>query len=303
MRSAQQQGHPVISLDTKNRELVGAFKNGGREWRTKGEPEQVNVHDFVIAEQGTAIRYGVCDLSRDEGWVSVGVDHDTAHFAVNAICSWWNRMGCSAYGGTGQLVITADAGGSNSPRTWLWKWEMQRFANRTGLSITVCPYPPGSSKRNRIEHRLFSYIAMNWRGKPLVSLAIVVNLIGATTHGMAGVVVRTKLRVTLRKLTQVGHWPTNMQSSLSGTMPRATIVSQRGFDFAYAIRAFLDPARIVGKDRRWDYGEDRYRLLGAIESRVFVVIYAMRGAAIQIISARKANRREVREYEQNTRED
>ena len=148
VRSAQQQGHPVISVDTKKKELVGEFKNGGREWRAKGDPEQVKVHDFVIPEQGKAIPYGVYDLSRDEGWVSVGVDHDTAHFAVNAIRSWWNRMGRSAYGGTGQLVITADAGGSNSPRTRLWKWELQRFANRTGLTITVCHYPPGTSKWN-----------------------------------------------------------------------------------------------------------------------------------------------------------
>ena len=192
VRSAQQQGHPVISVDTKKKELVGEFKNGGREWRVKGDPEQVKVHDFVIPEQGKAIPYGVYDLSRDEGWVSVGVDHDTAHFAVNAIRSWWNRMGRSAYGGTGQLVITADAGGSNSPRTRLWKWELQRFANRTGLTITVCHYPPGTSKWNRIEHRLFSYIAMNWRGKPLVSLATVVNLIGATTTA-SGLRVRSEI--------------------------------------------------------------------------------------------------------------
>ena len=192
VRSAQQQGHPVISVDTKKKELVGEFKNGGREWRVKGDPQQVKVHDFVIPEQGKAIPYGVYDLSRDEGWVSVGVDHDTAHFAVNAIRSWWNRMGRSAYGGTGQLVITADAGGSNSPRTRLWKWELQRFANRTGLTITVCHYPPGTSKWNPIEHRLFSYIAMNWRGKPLFSLAAVVNLIGATTTA-SGLRVRSEI--------------------------------------------------------------------------------------------------------------
>ena len=189
--SAQQQGHPVISVDTKKKELVGEFKNGGREWRPKGNPEPVKVHDFVIPEQGKAIPYGVYDLSR-EGWVSVGVDHDTAHFAVNAIRSWWNRLGRPAYGGTGQLLITADAGGSNSPRTRLWKWELQRLANRTGLTITVCHYPPGTSKWNRIEHRLFSYIAMNWRGKPLVSLATVVNLIGATTTA-SGLRVRSEI--------------------------------------------------------------------------------------------------------------
>ena len=158
-------------------------------------PEEVKVHDFVIPENGKAIPYGIYDLSRDEGWGSVGIDHDTAHFAVNAIRRWWNRMGRSAYGGSGHFVITIDTGGSNSPRTRLWKWELrgvtqpdeapallQRFANRTGLSITVCHYPPGiSNGTESIKHRLFSYIAMNWRGKPLVSLATVVNLIGATT--------------------------------------------------------------------------------------------------------------------------
>ena len=192
VRGAQEQGHPVISVDTKKKELIGEFKNGGREWRAKGEPEQVKVHDFVVPDDGKAIPYGVYDLSRNEGWVSVGIDHDTAHFAVNAIRSWWNRMGRGAYRGTGHLVITADAGGSNSPRTRLWKWELQRFANRTGLTITVCHYPPGTSKWNRIEHRLFSYIAMNWRGKPLVSLATVVNLIGATTT-RSGLRVRSEI--------------------------------------------------------------------------------------------------------------
>jgi hypothetical protein len=181
VRAHQAQGHPVISVDTKKKELVGDFKNPGREWRPQGEPERVKVHDFVIPAQGKAIPYGVYDLSRDEGWVSVGVDHDTASFAVNSIRSWWKHMGRPAYGGTPHLLITADAGGSNGPKTRLWKWELQRFADRTGLTITVCHYPPGTSKWNKIEHRLFSYIAMNWRGKPLVSLAAVVSLIGATT--------------------------------------------------------------------------------------------------------------------------
>lgn len=181
VRRYQQQGNPVISVDTKKKELIGDFKNPGREWRPKGSPERVRVHDFIIPEQGKAIPYGVYDLSRDEGWVSVGVDHDTASFSVNAIRSWWQRMGRSVYGGASRLLITADAGGSNGPRTRLWKWELQKFANRTGLSITVCHYPPGTSKWNKIEHRLFSYIAMNWRGKPLVSLSAIVSLIGSTT--------------------------------------------------------------------------------------------------------------------------
>ncbi len=174
-------GQPAISVDTKKKELVGDFKNPGREWRPKGKPELVRVHDFLIPDQGKAIPYGVYDLRRDEGWVSVGIDHDTASFAVNAVRRWWKLMGRPAYRGADSLLITADAGGSNGPRVRLWKWELQKFANRTGLSITVCHFPPGTSKWNKIEHRLFSHIAMNWRGKPLVSLAAIVSLIGATT--------------------------------------------------------------------------------------------------------------------------
>ena len=181
IHGAQQRGEPVISVDTKKKELVGDFKNPGREWRPKGTPERVRVHDFVIPEQVKAIHYGVYDLSRDEGWVSVGIDHDTASFAMNAIRSWWQKMGRTVYGGASHLTVTADGGGSNGSRTRLWKWELQQFANRTGLTITVCHYPPGTSKWNKIEHRLFSYIAMNWRGKALTSLATIVSLIGTTT--------------------------------------------------------------------------------------------------------------------------
>jgi len=172
---------PIISIDTKKKELVGDFKNPGREWRPEGTPERVRVHDFIVPEQGKAIPYGVYDLTRDEGWVSVGIDHDTASFAMNAIRSWWQKMGRPVYGGVNRLLVTADAGGSNGAKTRLWKWELQQFANRTGLTITVCHYPPGTSKWNRIEHRLFSHIAMNWRGKALTSLATIVSLIGATT--------------------------------------------------------------------------------------------------------------------------
>lgn len=180
VRRFQKRRQPVVSVDTKKKELVGNFKNPGREWRRKGDPEPVRVHDFLIPEQGKAIPYGVYDLHRNEGWVTVGVDHDTASFAVNAIRRWWRLMGRPAYPGATSLLITADAGGSNGPRLRLWKWELQRFANRTGLSITICHFPPGTSKWNKIEHRLFSHIAMNWRGKPLVSLAAIVNLIGST---------------------------------------------------------------------------------------------------------------------------
>jgi hypothetical protein len=194
VRRAQRRTQPTISVDTKKKELVGDFKNIGRTWRPHGQPARVRVHDFVIRApgHGKAIPYGVYDLRRDEGWVSVGIDHDTASFAVNAIRRWWQRMGRPAYPHARSLVITADAGGSNGPRLRLWKWELQRFANRTGLTITVCHFPPGTSKWNRIEHRLFSHIAMNWRGTPLVDLATIVSLIGAT-RSRSGLRVRSEL--------------------------------------------------------------------------------------------------------------
>jgi transposase len=192
VRRYQKKGHPAVSVDTKKKELVGDFKNPGREWRPKGRPERVRVHDFLIPEQGKAIPYGVYDLQRNEGWVSVGLDHDTGSFAVNAIRRWWKIMGRPAYGTIPELLITADAGGSNGSRLRLWKWELQKFASRTGLSITVCHFPPGTSKWNKIEHRLFSHIAMNWRGKPLVSLATIVSLIGST-RTTAGLRVRSEI--------------------------------------------------------------------------------------------------------------
>jgi transposase len=192
----QQRKQPTISVDTKKKELVGDFKNGGRVWRPAGMPDRVRVHDFVIPPTGNrggkAIPYGVYDLQRNEGWVSVGIDHDTASFAVNAIRRWWQRMGRPVYPKAESLLITADAGGSNGTRLRLWKWELQRFANRTGLAITVCHFPPGTSKWNRIEHRLFSYIATNWRGTPLVNLATIVSLIGST-HSTSGLRVRSEI--------------------------------------------------------------------------------------------------------------
>lgn len=192
VRRYHKKAQPAISVDTKKKELVGDFKNQGREWRPKGSPEPVRVHDFLIPAQGKAIPYGVYDLHRNEGWVSVGIDHDTASFAVNAIRRWWKVMGSHVYPEATSLLITADAGGSNGSRLRLWKWELQKFANRTGLSISVCHFPPGTSKWNKIEHRLFSHIAMNWRGKPLISLASIVSLI-ADTHTETGLRVRSEI--------------------------------------------------------------------------------------------------------------
>ncbi|MGH7461139.1 MAG: ISAzo13 family transposase [Longimicrobiales bacterium] len=192
VRRSLRKGQPAVSVDTKKKELVGDFKNQGREWRPKGSPERVRVHDFLVPAQGKAIPYGIYDLHRNEGWVSVGVDHDTASFAVNAIRRWWRIMGRPAYPEATDLLITADAGGSNGSRLRLWKWELQKFANRTGLRIQVCHFPPGTSKWNKIEHRLFSHIAMNWRGKPLISLAAIVSLI-ADTQTETGLRVRSEI--------------------------------------------------------------------------------------------------------------
>jgi transposase len=172
---------PVISVDTKKKEMVGNFKNGGREMRPKGQPEKVRVHDFVDPELGRATPYGIYDLGRNSGWVSVGMDHDTAEFAVETIRRWWRSMGHPAYPEATRLLITADAGGSNGSRLRLWKVELQKLADETGLRIAVCHFPPGTSKWNKIEHRLFSYITQNWRGRPLRSFQAIVNLIAATT--------------------------------------------------------------------------------------------------------------------------
>ena len=174
-------GEPAISVDAKKKELVGPFKNGGRELRPKGQPAPVRVHDFVDKQLGRATPYGVYDLARNQGWVTVGIDRDTAEFAVASIQHWWQTLGRPAYPGATSLLITADGGGSNGSRLRLWKLELQRFADESGLELHVCHLPPGTSKWNKIEHRLFSYITQNWRGKPLVSYEVIVNLIAATT--------------------------------------------------------------------------------------------------------------------------
>jgi hypothetical protein len=172
---------PVISVDCKKKELVGDYANGGTEWQPAKRPVRVGVHDFPDAEMGKAIPFGVYDLFADEGWVSVGDHHDTAAFAVASIRRWWERMGRARYPKATRLMITADAGGSNSYRSRLWKTELARLAADIGLAITVCHFPPGTSKWNKIEHRLFSFISMNWRGRPLTSYRVVVELIAATT--------------------------------------------------------------------------------------------------------------------------
>jgi hypothetical protein len=186
------EGEPVISVDTKKKELVGDFKNAGREWRPQGQPEEVRVHDFLIKELGRAVPYGIYDLAANAGWVGVGRDHDTAAFAVQTIRRWWQEIGRPRYPGAGRLVITADGGGSNGSRLRLWKRELQDLANQTGLDLEVHHFPPGTSKWNSIEHRLFSFISMNWRAKPLVSYRVIVDLISATTTN-TGLTVRCEL--------------------------------------------------------------------------------------------------------------
>ena len=188
----QKSGQPVISVDCKKKELVGNFKNAGQTWRLKGCPELVLDHDFLIPENGKAIPYGVYDLTRNDGWVGVGIDHETASFAVRTIRRWWRTIGRPAYPKAEALLVTSDCGGSNGPRHRLWKWELQRFADATGLAVTVLHFPPGTSKWNKIEHRLFSYIGANWRGRPLTSVALVVKLI-ASTRTRTGLHVRCEL--------------------------------------------------------------------------------------------------------------
>jgi len=189
---AMRNGQPVISVDTKKKELVGQYKNGGREWRPQGEPEQVNVYDFVDKELGRVNPYGVYDLANNTGWVSVGTDHDTASFAVSTIRRWWFAMGKELYPDARELIITADGGGSNGSRVRLWKLELQKLADELCIPIRISHFPPGTSKWNKIEHRLFSFISMNWRGKPLVSHETIVNLIAATTT-RKGLKVRAEL--------------------------------------------------------------------------------------------------------------
>jgi transposase len=186
------EGEPVISVDAKKKELVGDFKNPGQAWHPKGKPEEVRVYDFPIEGQGRVTPYGVYDQGRNTGWVNVGIDHNTAEFAVESIRGWWNGVGQQQYPKAKRLLITADGGGSNGSRVRLWKWELQQLADETGLQITVCHFPPGTSKWNKIEHRLFAWISQNWRGKPLVSYEVIIKLIAATKT-RAGLTVQSRL--------------------------------------------------------------------------------------------------------------
>jgi len=200
----QRKNQPVISVDTKKKEILGEFKNNGREWRPKGNPESVQVHDFMDKELGKVIPYGVYDLSENKGWVSVGIDHDTASFAAEAIRRWWIKMGEQRYHGAKELLITADGGGSNGSRSRLWKVALQELANQLHMSIHVCHFPPGTSKWNKIEHRMFSYITQNWRGRPLISHEVIVQLIANTTTA-AGLKIHAEL--------DHGSYPTGLKVS------------------------------------------------------------------------------------------
>ena len=197
----QDRGQPVISVDTKKKELVGAFKNGGREWRPHGLPEEVKVHDFLEPELGKAIPYGVYDLTSNQGWVSGGIDHDTARFAVEAIRRWWHKMGSARYRNARKLLITADGGGSNGSRCRLWKVALQDLAAQLGMVVHVCHFPPGTSKWNKIEHRMFCHITQNWRGKPLISHEVIINLIAHTA---------TKTGLKIRAALDRGRYPTGV---------------------------------------------------------------------------------------------
>ncbi len=192
VRRFQNRDQPAISVDTKKKELIGDFKNAGRQWRPRGEPEEVRVHDFLDKNLGKVIPYGVYDMINNQGWVSVGIDHDTAQFAVNSIRRWWKRMGRRRFPRATKLLITADGGGSNSSRSRLWKVSLQALADQLGLCLHVCHFPPGTSKWNKIEHRLFSLITQNWRGRPLLSHQTVVNLIAGTTT-RTGLIVKAAL--------------------------------------------------------------------------------------------------------------
>lgn len=204
VRNFQRRRQPVISVDAKKKELIGNFKQNGQEWHPQGEPEKVRTHDFQDQELGKGIPYGVYDQTYNQGWVSIGIDHDTAEFATETIRRWWREMGCEVYPSARELLVTADAGGSNSSRSRLWKVAVQALADELGLSITVCHFPPGTSKWNKIEHRMFCHITKNWRGKPLVSRAMIVNLIGHT---------KTRTGLEIKAKLDLNSYPTGIKVS------------------------------------------------------------------------------------------
>jgi hypothetical protein len=228
VKTYQEQGQPVISVDTKKKELVGLYKNGGRSYRQKGDPVQVKVHDFVDKELGKVAPYGVYDVKNNEAWVNVGTDHDTSAFAVESIRRWWRMMGKERYPGATRLMITADSGGSNGARVRLWKVELQKFANETGLEIQVSHFPPGTSKWNKIEHRLFSAISLNWRGRPLISHEVIINLIESTTT-RTGLKVRAALdtncypkgiKVSDAEMKALSHYPESFHGDWNYTITK-----------------------------------------------------------------------------------
>ena len=203
-KANEDQGQPVISVDTKKKELVGLYKNAGRSYRRKGDPVEVNVHDFVNKELGKVAPYGIYDLKHNEAWVNIGTDHDTSAFAVESIRRWWFMMGRERYPEATRLMITADSGGSNGARVRLWKAELQKFANETGLEIQVSHFPPGTSKWNKIEHRLFSAISLNWRGRPLINHEVIISLIESTT---------TKTGLKVLATLDTNHYPKGIKVS------------------------------------------------------------------------------------------
>ena len=228
--AALKEGRPVVSVDTKKKELVGEYKNSGQEWQPQGKPQTVNVHDFPDKNLGKAIPYGVYDLANNEGWVSVGTNHDTAEFAAASIGRWWREMGRQRFPRATRLMITADGGGSNSSRSRLWKVALQNLADELKLELQVCHFPPGTSKWNKIEHRLFCFITKNWRGRPLTSYQAIVNLIGSTTS-KKGLTVRAVLdthpyetgrKITDKQLAQVNSTPAEFHGEWNYTIrPRA----------------------------------------------------------------------------------
>jgi len=223
----QAQGQPVISVDTKKKELVGEFKNGGREWQSSWAPVLSLTHDFPDTAMGKAIAYGVYDVGDNSAWVSVGMDHDTPVFAVNSIATWWRKMGQERYPEAEQLLVTADSGGSNSARSRVWKAELQRLADATGLALSVCHFLPGTSKWNKVEHRLFSHISMNWRGRPLEDYETVVNLIGSTTTSKA---VKVKARLDRRR------YPTGVSISQEAMRQLRLVRSNFHGDWNYVLK-------------------------------------------------------------------